>query len=172
MLRAVLQISVVVGLAGVFLRAADAIPGALIDLPRGVVVCASVEEAEARLGARLGLRSRLAPAWDWPPRQIRFTRRPVPAVAVTLAPRGGSGGLAFFRSLGPTIPELLRPPGRAFHSLEVKLGGNAATLTAVTLADGRVWQDLEWGAAGGRTGLRFLGPTVELMRLAEAMAEP
>ena len=171
MVRAALQIAMVVSVAGLVLRTADAVPGMLLGLPRGVIECASVEEAEARLGAKLRLPGGLAQAFLWPPRRIRYTTRPVPALAVSLEPRVGVLRLTVFRSQGSAIPERLRPLGRAFHSLEVRVKGRAATLTTLILTDGRVWQDLEWAEAGGRSGLRFQGPTVELMRLAEAVME-
>ncbi len=169
--RAVLQIVGVVGLAGLALRGADALPGAVLGLPRGVILCASVEEVEARWGARLVLPAALADAFVWPPREIRYALRPVPALALRLEAREGAASLTIYRSRGAAIPERLRPPGRAFHSLELRVKGRAALLTTLTLADGRVWQDLEWTEAGGRAGLRFQGPTVELVRLAEAALE-
>ncbi len=169
--RAVFQIVGVVSLAGLALRGVDAVPGAVLGLPRGVILCASVEEAEARWGTRVGLPTGLAEAFVWPPREIRYALRPVPALALRLEAREGAGSLTIYRSRGPAIPERLRPPGRAFHSLEVRVKGRAALLTTLTLGDGRVWQDLEWTEAGGRTGLRFQGPTVELVRLAEAVLE-
>lgn len=171
MSRAVLQMVGVVGLAGLVLRAVDAVPGAILDLPRGVILCASVQEAEARWGTRVGLPAGLAEAFVWPAREIRYAGRPVPALALRLEAREGTASLTIYRSRGTVIPERLRPPGRAFHSLEVRVKGRAALLTSLTLADGRVWQDLEWTEAGGRTGLRFQGPTVELIRLAEAAME-
>lgn len=169
--RAVLQIVGVVSLAGLALRGVDAVPGAVLGLPRGVIQCASVGEAEARLGAKLTLPQGLAEAFVWPPREIRYALRPVPALALRLEAREGAVSLTIYRSRGTAIPERLRPPGRAFHSLEVRVKGRAALLTTLTLADGQVWQDLEWMEAGGRAGLRFQGPTVELIRLAEAMLE-
>jgi hypothetical protein len=157
-------------LAGVALalRAADAIPGWISGVPRGVHLCATVAEAEARTGLRLdqiALTGRTAGS-------IRTTASPVPAVAVVMQGGDDKRELTFFRSRGGSIPATLRPPQSAFHEIAVPLKpGLSASLKAERQADGSVWQDLEWSDGTTTTALRFDGRTVELLRLARQLVE-
>lgn len=171
MARAVLQIVGVVSLAGLVLSGLEAVPGAVLGLPRGVSLAASLGEAERRLDTKLTPPPGWSGSFGWPPREIRYSLRPVRAVALRMEPREGAVNLTLYRSQGTVIPDRLRPPGRVFHSLEVWVKGRPALLTTLTLADNQVWQDLEWTEGAGRTAIRFQGPTVQLLGLAEALRE-
>jgi len=157
-------------LAGVALalRAADAIPVWICGVPRGVHLCTSVAEAEARTGLRLDkirLAGRTADS-------IRTTACPVPAVAVVMQGGDDKSQLTFFRSRGGSIPATLRPPQPSFHEIAVPLKpGLSASLKAERQADGSVWQDLEWSAGSTITALRFDGRTIDLLRLAKQLVE-
>jgi hypothetical protein len=154
----------------IVLRAGDAIPGWISGVPRGVHVCASLDEAEVRTGLRLGkLREGLG-GYALMPGGIRATARPVPAVAIAM--RGGEGNLTFFSSRAAEIPTTLLPPLPSFHEIAVPLGpGLSASLKAERQSDGSVWQDLQWTDGAGRTALRFDGRTVELLRVARQLVE-
>jgi hypothetical protein len=162
-------LAVLAGMA-IVLRASDAIPGWICGVPRGVHVCASIDEAEARTGLRLGkIREGLA-GYALTASGIRATARPIPAVAIAM--RGGEGTLTFLRSRGAEIPATLRPPLPSFHEIAVPLGpGGSASLKAERQSDGSVWQDLEWTDGTGSTALRFDGRTVELLRVARQLVE-
>jgi len=154
------------------LRAGDAIPGWISDLPRGVHLCASVDEAEARTGLHLGKLHQGLAGHALMAGGIRASARPVPAVAVTMQAGDGKSQLTLFRSRGGAIPATLRPPRTSFHEITVPLGpGRSASLKAERQADGSVWQDLEWSEGTTNTALRFNGRTVELLRLARQLAE-
>jgi hypothetical protein len=159
-------------LAGVALalRTGDAIPGWMSAVPRGVRLCASVSEAEARTGLRL---DKIGTGLDgYAAGDIRTTARPIPAVAMAMQGGDDKGQLTFFRSRGATIPATLRPPQPSFHEIAVPLGpGLSASLRAERQADGSVWQDVEWSVGDITTGLRFNGRTVELLRLARQLAQ-
>ena len=167
--RATTTLAVLAGMA-IVLRAGDAIPGWISGVPRGVHVCASVDEAEARTGLRLGkLREGLA-GYALITGGIRAAARPIPAVAIAL--RGDEGNLTFFSSRGGEIPTTLRPPLPSFHEIAVSLGPDlSASLKAERQSDGSVWQDLQWTDGTGSTALRFDGRTVELLRLARQLVE-
>jgi hypothetical protein len=161
-------------LAGVALalRAGDAIPGWLSDLPRDVHACASVEEAEARTGLHLDKLRQGLPGHALIAGGIRTTARPVAAVALAMQPGDGKSQLTLLRSRGGAIPATLRPPLPSFHEIAVPLGpGLSASLKAERQADGSVWQDLEWSEGTITTALRFNGRTVELLRLARQLAQ-
>jgi len=157
---------VVLASVALALRTVDAIPGWLSGLPRGVHLCPSLREAEARTGLRL---DRIAPIARTAG-SIRATASPVPAVAIVLD--DDRSQLTFFRSRGGSIPTLLRPPPSAFHEIAVPLKpGLSASLKAERQADGSVWQDLEWSEGEITTALRFGGRTVELLRVARQLVE-
>ena len=161
-------------LAGVALalRATDAIPGWISGVPRGVHLCASVEEAEERTGLHLGAVRQLLDRFAVVADGIRTTARPVQAVAVAMQGGGGASQLTLLRSHGGAIPPALRPPLPAFHEITIPMTpGRVASLKAEREADGSVWQDLEWSDGSGNTALRFNGRTVELLRLAKQLAE-
>ncbi|HEY5284799.1 MAG TPA: hypothetical protein VIM14_18545 [Polyangia bacterium] len=158
-------------LAGVALalRAGDAIPGWISAVPRGVHLCASVSEAEAITGLRLDKVGKSLAGYA--ARDIRATARPITAIAMAMQGGDDKSQLTLFRSLGGDIPTTLRPPQPSFHELTVPLGpGLSASLKAERYADGSVWQDLDWSDGTLRTGLRFNGRTVELLRLARQIA--
>ena len=159
-------------LAGVALalRAGDAIPGWISAAPRGVHLCVSMSEAEARTGLRLDkVGESLA---GYTARDIRATARPIPAVAMAMQGGDDKSQLTLFRGRGGDIPTTLRPPQPSFHEIMVPLGpGLSASLKAERHADGSVWQDLEWSDGTLRTALRFNGRTVELLRLAKQLAQ-
>ena len=158
--------------AALALRAGDAIPGWISDLPRGVHLCASVDEAEARTGLRLGKLHEGLPGHALIAGGIRTTARPVPAVALAMLAGDGKSQLTLLRSRGGAIPATLRPPLPSFHQIAVPLGpGLSASLKAERQADGSVWQDLEWSDGTITTALRFNGRTVELLRLARQLAQ-
>ena len=168
--RASLAILAAWSTAALALRAADALASQLAGVPRGVRVCASLDEAEARTGLELGPLRRALGEGAFAAEQILRVR--TPAVAVTLRPtRDDAAVFTFFRSAGP-VPALLRPPLPAFHALEISLAADkTAALRAATLADGSVVQDLEWSEDTGQAALRTRGRTVDLLRLARRMIE-
>jgi hypothetical protein len=162
-------LAVLAGMA-IVLRAGDAIPGWISGVPRGVHVCASVDEAEARTGLHLGKIREGLPGYTLTASGIRAAARPIPAVAVAM--QGREGKLTLLRSRGGEIPATLRAPLPSFHEIVVSLvPGLAASLKAEKLSDGSVWQDLEWKDDTGSTALRFNGRTVELLRVARQLAK-
>ena len=154
------------------LRAGDAISGWLSNLPRGVHLCASVDEAEMRTGLHLGKLHQDLAGYALIAGGIRTAARPFPAVAIAMQADDGKGQLTLYRSHGGAIPATLRPPLPSFHEIAVPLRpGLSATLKAERRADGSVWQDLEWSDVEITTALRWNGRTVELLRLARQIAQ-
>jgi len=139
---------------------------------RGVHLCTSVDEAEARTGLHAGRVHAGLPGHALIAGGIRATARPIPAVAVAMQGNDGRSHLTFFRSRGSNIPSTLREPLPSFHEIVVPLGPSLfASLKAERQDDGSVWQDLEWSKDAVTTALRFNGRTVELLRLARQLVE-
>lgn len=162
-------LAVLAGMA-LALRAGDAISGWVRGVPRGVHLCTSVAEAEARTGLSLGQFGQGLPGYAFTTGGIRTTTSPVRAVAVQA--RAGQDQVTLLRSSDGEIPLVLRPPLPAFHELTIPLAaGRTATLRAARQADGSVWQDLEWPDGVGKIALRGNGRTVELIRLAKQVSE-
>jgi len=154
------------------LRAGDAVPGWISDLPRGVHLCASVDEAEMRTGLHLGKLYQGLPGNALLADGIRATARPFPAVAMALQGGDGKSQLTLFRSRGGEIPATLRTPLPSFHEITVPIGPRlSASLKAERRADGSVWQELEWSEGTITTALRFNGRTVDLLRVARQLAQ-
>jgi hypothetical protein len=158
--------------AALALRAGDAIPGWIAGVPRGVSACASIVEAEARSGLRLGNARGALDGYAPITGGIRATARPIPAIAIAMQGGEGLHPLTLFQSRGGEIPATLRAPLPSFHEIVVPLlPGLSASLKAGSQTDGSVWQDLEWADSTNHTALRFNGRTVELLRLARQLAE-
>jgi hypothetical protein len=173
--------------AAIGLRLADAVPGWLYGLPRGVHRCPSLTEATARTGLDLRDVKDMQATLGWRPTEIRTTVHP-PAVAVSLRRnhepdqrrdqtgdhRGGEQNeteLILYRSRGQQIPDALCSPLSAFHSIAVPLArGRSATLAA-TARSGDVLHELSWSEGDERTVMRFAGRTVELLRLARVLVD-
>jgi hypothetical protein len=154
----------------ILLRAGDAIPGWISSVPRGVHLCANVDEAEARTGLHVGKIREGLGGYTFTVGGIRATTRPIQAVAIAM--QGREGKLTFLHSRSTEIPTTLRPPLPSFHEIAVPLGpGRSAFLKAERQSDGSVWQDLEWTDGTGSTALRFDGRTVELLRVAGQLVE-
>ena len=163
-------LAVLVGVA-LALRAGDAISGWISDLPRGVHLCASVDEAEMRTGLHLGELHKVLAGHALIAGGIRSTARPMPAVALAMQAGDGKCQLTLYRSHGGAIPATLRAPLPSFHEIAVPLRlGLSASLKVERQADGSVWQDLEWSDGETTTALRFNGRTVDLLRLARQLA--
>ena len=146
--------------------------GWIAGVPRGVHLCANLEEAETRTGLQLGAARRALGGYAVAANGIRATTRPVPALAIAMQDRGGASEFTFFRSRGATIPTSLRPALPLFHEIAVPIqAGRTGSLKAERQSDGSVWQDLEWSDDSGRTALRWNGRTVELLRVARQLAQ-
>ena len=162
-------LTVLAGMA-LALRAGDALSGWVRDVPRGVHLCASVAEAEARTGLSLGQFGQGLPGYAFATGGIRTTTIPVHAVAVHASE--GLNQVTLLRSRGGDIPQDLRPLLLPFHEITVPLAaGRTATLRAARQADGSVWQDMEWSTDTGQIALRGNGRTVDLIRLAKQVSE-
>jgi hypothetical protein len=164
-------LAVLIGMAAT-LRALDAVMVWTTGVPRGVLVCASLDEAEQRTGVKLSELGRLAQEYALVGDAIRATASPAAAVSVGLrARRAPVQHLTVYRSAGGAIPERLRTPLPAFHEIRVPIVGDVTgELRAEAFPDGSVWQDMEWSDTRGRTALRFDGQTVQLLRIARRLA--
>ncbi len=170
MLRALVQIALVLGLAAVLLWGVDRLPGVLLGLPRGARSARSLLEAESRLGVKVRVPEAFRAAVDWPPARIATLRRGGPALAMTTRSRESGRSLSIFWVWGPRVPESLRPAGQTLHVVPLKLAGRPASVRTCLDDGSRTLQDLEWAEEGLRVALRFEGPTLELIRLGESLA--
>jgi hypothetical protein len=163
----------VLGGTALTLRVADALPGLLWSVPRGVHLCATLAEARARTGLPLtGLRLALRGPYDIAG-SIATVTRPWPALSIRLRPASaGQAELSYFRTRLGEIPTVLRTPLSAFHAIEVTLAaGRPASLRTAASSDGTVWQEVEWREGEGRAALRTQGRTVDLLHLARQIVE-
>lgn len=162
---------VVVGMAAV-LRVADALPGAALDLPRGVRRPRAVADLERIAGRRMPLPSYYPDTIDWPPFERRcdgagsaaiWCRQRVSGsswLVVATAPFGQEGIAA---QVLPESTELQREEG-AIH-------GRPAVVARVQGNDGAVWQQIQWRGAREIILVRYRGTLEELMKIAGSVHE-
>lgn len=162
---------VVVGMAAV-LRVADALPGAALDLPRGVRRPGALADLERLAGRRMLLPSYYPDTIDWPPFERRYDGAGSAAIwcrqrvtgaswlVVATAP-SSRGGIA--AQVLPECTELQREDG-AIH-------GRPAILARVRGNDGAVWQQVQWRSAREIVLVRYRGTLEELMKIAGSVHE-
>lgn len=160
-------------LAGVGLRALDALPALLRGEGPGVVRVDSVEAAERLFGGPLVLPAFFPDTLAWPPSAIRV--RTTPPVAVVLVFTGRDGRTArlwLCEVRGPAPPPDLLPAGRSLHRVTLEVPGApgaAAVLERVQVADGSVSHDLVWRQDSGTIVLRYAGAADELVAIAHSL---
>jgi hypothetical protein len=168
MVKPLLQIVAILTLLAGLLRMADAVPGWVTGIPRGVVAAATLDEAQSISGISVGLP---APSeFVTTPRGIRASRPPSAGLALTARRPSDGRNLSLYR-LSTTDAERLYRPLFPFHEIAIKVAGRPAQLRASRLPDGSVVEEVEWQENSLRTILRFDGSTLELLALAQGLAE-
>ena len=168
MVKPILQILAILTLLAGLLRTADAVPGWVTGIPRGVVVAATLDEARSISGISVGV-SALSD-FVTAPRGIRVSRPPSAGLALTARRLSDGRSLSLYR-LSTADPAPLYRPLFPFHEIAIKVAGRPAQLRACRLPDGLVVEEVEWRENSLRTILRFDGPTLELLALAQKLAE-
>jgi len=168
--RALLTLTLVLGVAAVTLLGLDAMPTWLHGQPRGVRRAASVEEAERRVQARVLLPSYFPDTLQWPPGTVRFTREDGGAVALDFKGQDGAPALLLAQTVASTgaIPEGFHGRLGVIQQQSAPLGDDAI-LARVVAEDGTLWNQLEWTRDGRRFLLRGRGSLENLIRMARSI---
>lgn len=164
----------VTALAALALRGLDAVPRLLLDEPRGIELCATIAEAERRLGEPIALPVYFPQKLGWPPASIRFAHGPPRAVAVEFHDGiDGSPELVLFQATSGdgVFPEALKSRSEPFHTVAVAIDGVDGRIDRVRLDGGEVWDELSWVAYGASHVVRFRGAGDELMRIGSSMVK-
>jgi hypothetical protein len=162
----------------------NALPQFLGGEPLGVVRYARVEDAEARLGARLYRPAVLPAGWHWPPSRVRLAvGRPdwiefvFDEQAEGRQPRGGGtdgDALVLCQALGAApagsqvAPALLQP-GELLQADDISIDGRVARMQRLLLDGGAIVHELWWQEGAKRVMLRGRVPADDLPRLARAL---
>ncbi len=152
----------------VAIAALGALPGWLVGDAGTARRCATLEEAERRLAARVLVPGYFPDRLAWPPTEIRVARGRRGSVRLAFAARNGAAVelLQATRDGEPIAPELLE--GRTvLHEGRAAVGAVPATLSDV-LVDGRAAHELAWELHGRAMILRSAGDVDELFRMAKS----
>jgi hypothetical protein len=158
----------VVGGAAGLLAALGALPAWLTG-GAGARGAGSIQEAEARLGARILLPAFQPARLGWPPAEIRTAGGRRGSVRIRLAPREGAPvELVQATEEGRAIAPALLADRHVLSERRTQVGALAASLATVTL-DGTVWQELAFDVDGRAVLLRSRGDLDELYRIAHSL---
>lgn len=158
----------VVGGAAGLLAFLGAIPGWLTG-GAGARGAGSIQEAEARLGARILLPSFQPARLGWPPTEIRTAGGRHGSVRIRLAPRDGAPvELLQSTEAGRAIAAPLLADRHVLGERRTQIGELPAALATVAL-DGTVWQELSFEVDGRPVLLRTRGDLDELYRIAHSL---
>lgn len=170
--RTLAGLVLVLGGAAGALAALDAVPAWIAGEPRDVRRCASVEEAERRLRARLLVPGYFPDTLRWPPRSVRVVLGAPPGAALELDGVDGSPRLLLVQAARPgEAPARLLPPATGLDAVPVALRGATGTLRRVVGPDGQVWQEIAFAPGGRQVVLRLRGTVEEAVRMARTTRE-
>ena len=157
----------------------NGLPQFLGGEPLGVVRYARVEDAEARLGARLYRPTVLPAGWRWPPSSVRLAvGRPdwIEFVFDENAEGGEAEGssLVLCQALGfapadSQVASVLLPPGELLQADDISIDGRVARMQRLLLDGGAIVHELWWQEGAKRVMLRGRVPANDLARLARAL---
>ena len=165
--RLVVAWLLVVAASVLALRAADALPRAALDIPRGVRRAADVEGLERASGRRMPVPAYFPDTLAWPPADARlhssgsaaiWCRRrdgSGTALIVATAPRGAQG-----------VADAVLPPTVELQREPAVIDERALVVSRVRDADGAVWQQVQWQAPAQRVLVRYRGTLDELLKIA------
>lgn len=158
----------VVGGAALLLGLLGAVPGWMAG-GAGARAAGSIQEAEARLGARILLPAYQPARLGWPPAEIRTAGGRRGSVRLRLAPREGAPiELVQATEAGRAIDAALLADRNVLSERRTRIGNLPATLASVTL-EGTVWQELSFDVDGRAVLLRTRGDLDELYRIAHSL---
>jgi hypothetical protein len=163
------RLFVVLGIVYLGLRCLDWLPRLLGGEPRGILRFDTISDLERRTGERVLLPPYFPDSIRWPPRSIRLFVGPPECVALAFLDRGGTEErLAIYQTAkdDSPIPGELRPRGIVLESTEIPFGGLRATLSRISLDDGRLVHEVTWLSHGRRHAVTFRGPVEDLLKLA------
>jgi hypothetical protein len=158
----------VVGGAAAVLAVLGAVP-AWLSGGAGAREAASIQEAEARLGARILLPAFQPARLGWPPADIRTAGGRRGSVRIRLSPREGAP-LELLQSVdaGRPIAPALLADRNVLSERPTRIGDVDATIASVAV-DGAVWQELGFEVDGRPVLLRSRGDVDELYRIAHSL---
>jgi hypothetical protein len=152
------------------LRAADALPRAALDIPRGVRRAADVEELERASGRRMPVPAYFPDTLAWPPADARLHSSGSAAIwcrqrdggetalIVATAPRGAQG-----------VADAVLPPSVELQRETAVIGERALVVSRVRDADGAVWQQVQWQSPAQIVLVRYRGTLDELLKIARSV---
>jgi hypothetical protein len=170
------RFAVVVAIAALVLGVLNALPQFLGGEPLGVVRYASVEDAEARLGARLYRPAALPGGWRWPPSNVRLAVGRPDWLEFVFDKTPGDDAAAFVlcQALGDSpadaqVASILLPPGELLQAGDIAIDGRGARMQRLLLDEGAIVHELWWREGARRVMLRARVPADQLPAIARTI---
>jgi hypothetical protein len=158
--------------AAAALRAADAIPRVLLDLPRGVARPPDLASLERESGRRMPMPAYFPDSLEWPPAEVRLHSGGSAALWCRQRP---AGGLALVLATAPpgarSIAAAVLPPAVELQRERASLGTGPASVSRVRDRDGALWQQVEWQTPRQIILLRYRGTLDGLLKIAGSVRE-
>jgi hypothetical protein len=158
--------------AAAALRVADAVPRALLDVPRGVVRLPDLASLERESGRRMPMPAYFPDSLEWPPAEVRLHSGGSAAIWCRQRP---AGGLALVLATAPpgtrSIAASVLPPAVELQRERASLGAGPASVSRVRDQNGALWQQVEWETPRQIILLRYRGTLDELLKLARSVRE-
>ncbi len=151
----------------------NALPQFFGGEPLGVVRYATIQEAEARLGARLYRPAALPDGWTAAPAGIRLAVGRPDWIEFVYAADGAFVTLC--QTLGDArldrgaVPPVLLPRGEVLQASDLTVAGRSVRMQRVLLDDGAIAHELWWRKGARRVMLRARVAADSLPRIARAI---
>jgi hypothetical protein len=162
----------VVATAALTLRIADALPRAMLGVPRGIRRAPDVAELERLSNRRMPVPSFFPDNIEWPPAEARV--HTAGSAAIWCRQRSG-GGLALIVATAPPgtrgIATEVLPGAVELQHEDTSLDGRPAVVSRVRDEAGAVWQQVQWKTPAQIILVRYRGTLDQLLRIAGSVHE-
>jgi hypothetical protein len=165
-LRALVRLTVVFAVMAAGLRVFDAVPRAVTGLPRGVERVASIEELEARSGARFPLPSYVPAHLEWPAHEFTWDGH---TAALTARQRDSGApwlAIALTHGAARVPPAAILPTVDLLQESETAVAGVPAHVQRVQDRSGAMWHQATWSSGGYHFAIRYRGSVEDLLFIA------
>ena len=162
----------VVAAAAAGLRLADALPRAVLGVPRGVVRAGDVAEIERMTGRRMPVPAYYPDRLAWPPADARVHSGG--SAAIWCRERAGTAVALIVATAPPGAPAIapeILPAAVELQREAAPVAGRVTAVARVRDGGGVVWHQVEWRTPDQIILIRYRGTLDELLKIAGSVHE-